>query len=531
MTQIKTNLTSYSEHRPEDGVKDNWAAAFAKREVEEHKTAPVLDHPDGCVTAEKLSDEVKEHIEQAFRMAESATEKAYDAKDVAQSAKASADIAVKESENAYEKSLDAHEKASTAENIANTAKNKSETAEQRAISAETKADAAVVTAEEALRKSEDASNDVENHSKDAEVHITFAERRAWNLASIEADEAKTMTGENSLKLSLLEESIPSKVSQLENDAKYVTKETLTETTLIAGEAFTKAEEAKQIAISNADNKADKSELPQKVSELENDAEYVTEDGLKDTVISFDGCVEEGYYSDNEVDNIIEEGVYKLCDRFLSTRLSAILVVSYSPAASTLPDGSIVYTSIHQTLIDQNGVSKRDFNIDENKWGSWVHAYEEIKKKVSKEELQEELEWKVDRPYIVQNSASGGSGVYRFENNYNKEYRWGQRDGISFYFGNDGYEEDYISGLSFDSGATPTRVDYAIPEEPTQISVINWVGTDCAPDSYINDKGETVPISKFQPSANTHYDIVFYFNGTQFIGLVNGYVPAGGNEAV
>ena len=330
-----------------------------------------------------------------------------------------------------------------------------------------------------------------------------------------------------------------KVSQLENDAEYVTEETLTEATLIADEAFAKAEEArdlalaadvtaneaKTIAVYVDEHKADKSELPKKVSELENDAKYVTENGLKDTVISFDGFVEEGYYSDNEVDNIIEEGVYKLCDRFLGASLSAILVVSYNPTASTLPDGSIVHTSIHQTLIDQNGVSKRDFNIDENKWGSWVRAYEEIKKKVNKEELQEELECKVDRPDIVQNSASGGGGNYRFEKNYNKECRWGQRDGISFCFGDDGYEEDYIAGLSFDSGATPTAIDY------TDTGILNWVGTDC---SMTNDG-----LSIFQPSPNTHYDIVFYFNGTQFIGSVNGFVSSiswqgalpTGNEAV
>ena len=33
------------------------------------------------------------------------------------------------------------------------------------------------------------------------------------------------------------------------------------------------------------------------------------------------------------------------------------------------------------------------------------------------------------------------------------------------------------------------------------------------------------LSIFQPSPNTHYDIVFYFNGTQFIGLVNGFVSS------
>ncbi len=88
------------------------------------------------------------------------------------------------------------------------------------------------------------------------------------------------------------------------------------------------------------------------------------------------------------------------------------------------------------------------------------------------------------------------------------------ESISFNFGNGEYPSNYISGLSFDSGATPTSIDY------TGSRILNWVGTDCA----------TVDgLSIFQPSANTHYDIVFYFNGVQFIGLVNGFVPALGNE--
>lgn len=133
------------------------------------------------------------------------------------------------------------------------------------------------------------------------------------------------------------------------------------------------------------------------------------------------------------------------------------------------------------------------------------------------------------PTVITSSES--TIVYNFSNRKNKVSQEDEIISISFDFGNEVYDRLYGSELSFDSGATPTSVDYAIPEEPTQISVINWVGVDCASDSYINDNGETVSISIFQPSANTHYDIVFYFNGKQFIGLVNGYVPAGGNEAV
>lgn len=103
--------------------------------------------------------------------------------------------------------------------------------------------------------------------------------------------------------------------------------------------------------------------------------------------------------------------------------------------------------------------------------------------------------------------------FEFSNAHNKEKRLSEVTSISFTFGNGEYMADYTSGLSFDSGSTPTAIDY------TDSGILNWVGTDCT-----NAEG----LSIFQPSANIHYDIVFYFNGSQFIGLVNGFVPATGN---
>jgi hypothetical protein len=101
-------------------------------------------------------------------------------------------------------------------------------------------------------------------------------------------------------------------------------------------------------------------------------------------------------------------------------------------------------------------------------------------------------------------------TFRFENTHNREYRLAEATNISFTFGDGEYELDYTSGLSFDSGATPTAIDY------TDSGILNWVGTDCTTSN---------GLSIFQPSANTHYDIVFYFNGRQFIGLVNGFVSS------
>lgn len=104
-----------------------------------------------------------------------------------------------------------------------------------------------------------------------------------------------------------------------------------------------------------------------------------------------------------------------------------------------------------------------------------------------------------------------SYTFEFANTHNTEIRLAEVSSISFTFGNGEYMPDYHSGLSFDSGATPTAIDY------TDSGILNWVGTDCT----MTSDG----LSIFQPSANTHYDIVFYFNGVQFIGLVTGYVSS------
>ena len=98
--------------------------------------------------------------------------------------------------------------------------------------------------------------------------------------------------------------------------------------------------------------------------------------------------------------------------------------------------------------------------------------------------------------------------YDFYFNYNTEIRVvGDATAICFEFSDGNYPEDYMSGLIFDSGETPTSIDY------TGSGILQWVGTDCA----------TVDgLSIFQPSANTHYEIVFSFNGTQFIGFVYGF---------
>lgn len=108
---------------------------------------------------------------------------------------------------------------------------------------------------------------------------------------------------------------------------------------------------------------------------------------------------------------------------------------------------------------------------------------------------------------------GTAFCHQMASNHNYEFRLPELTILSIEFENAEYDKAYLSSLSFDSGATPTSIDYS------GSGILNWVGTDCTKDG---------DLSIFQPSANTHYDIVFYFNGSQFIGLVNGFVPATGN---
>lgn len=109
-----------------------------------------------------------------------------------------------------------------------------------------------------------------------------------------------------------------------------------------------------------------------------------------------------------------------------------------------------------------------------------------------------------------------------------EWRAKELTSLSFDFNDGIYPDAYMAGLVFDSGETPTLVNYVIPENPSEKTMIQWTGVDCVNSSYVNSEGQTVPISVFQPSPNTHYNITFFFDGTYFIGLVHGFVPAGGN---
>lgn len=88
--------------------------------------------------------------------------------------------------------------------------------------------------------------------------------------------------------------------------------------------------------------------------------------------------------------------------------------------------------------------------------------------------------------------------------------------LNLTFPNGEYDNDYIQGLSFKTYENPTHISYAAT------GIIQWVGTDC----FISDDNKSI----FKPSANMQYDIVFYYNGGNYIvGLVNGYKVTTGNQ--
>lgn len=184
------------------------------------------------------------------------------------------------------------------------------------------------------------------------------------------------------------------------------------------------------------------------------------------------------------------------------------------------DGDDIYAEHVNSLADgiketQEAIDNISIDVDNEMSDTSTNAVQNnVVKTYIDESVGDVVEMKADKPTIT--ATSNAVLSFEFSANHNTEIRTNELTTLSFTFGNGEYAQDYTSGISFDSGETPTAIDY------TDSGILNWVGTDC-----VTSDG----LSIFQPSANTHYDIVFYFNGVQFIGLVNGYVPATGNEAI
>ena len=132
-----------------------------------------------------------------------------------------------------------------------------------------------------------------NNGEVLDEAIVFIEdtREIWNHGTYFDGNAVDLSNvERSIQDIL--DNIPTKVSDLENDSGFITGETLTQfqNTLMSGPI--QSINNKTIELEN--NKADKTELPTKVSDLENDSNYITETKLSDTFDSklFIGTLEE-----------------------------------------------------------------------------------------------------------------------------------------------------------------------------------------------------------------------------------------------
>lgn len=252
--------------------------------------------------------------------------------------------------------------------------------------------------------------------------------------------------------------------------------------------------------------AKRTEIPSKLSELENDSGYITE-------------IPEFIETDPTVPAWAKEPTKP---SYTASEVGALPNTMVIPSKVSQLENDNGYLTEHQDISGKADTDYVDLQI------STVQAtassakedaiYAAQRAAVVEDKMDEGFAnmgmIKADKPIITTSTDTALS--FEFSANTNTEIRTGELTTISFTFGNGEYAEDYASGLSFDSGETPTAIDY------TDSGILNWVGTDC-----VTSDG----LSIFQPSANTHYDIVFYFNGKQFIGLVNGYVPAGGNGAI
>ena len=122
---------------------------------------------------------------------------------------------------------------------------------------------------------------------------------------------------------------------------------------------------------------------------------------------------------------------------------------------------------------------------------------------------------------VETTTSENTLTYKFV--HNKITRVdGNANTIEFIFNDGSYPELCSAELNFNTGATAPMLVYP------GTSIIQWVGTDCANDTYKDAEGIERYASIFQPSPDTHYGILFDFNGKCIVGIVNGYKLASSN---
>lgn len=113
---------------------------------------------------------------------------------------------------------------------------------------------------------------------------------------------------------------------------------------------------------------------------------------------------------------------------------------------------------------------------------------------------------------VTSTIDTGTMQYWFVHN-TITHLYGEMYSIEFLIDDGIYPEYFSAELTFNTGAS-TMLIYSMED------IIQWVGTDCT----ISEDNFSI----FAPQAFTHYDVLFYYNGSNITGLVNGYKLASGN---
>ena len=132
----------------------------------------------------------------------------------------------------------------------------------------------------------------------------------------------------------------------------------------------------------------------------------------------------------------------------------------------------------------------------------------------KDNVTHKLSDKANNPTVVTNSVTADEVTMSGLHNRIYRYTASAVSLLEFATPNGAYPADYICEVCFNSGATATTISY------TSSGIINWVGTDCSLQTLDGHK-----YSIFAPTANKRYDIIIYYNGDTFVGLVNGFEKA------
>lgn len=208
----------------------------------------------------------------------------------------------------------------------------------------------------------------------------------------------------------------------------------------------------------------------------------------------------GLPTSQELTSVFEQKINKVTavdENSTDTQYPSALAVYYSSLGVEARINAKLYEYVHKGTDSTNDISTAEPAAAYYPTAKAVKNYAEPKTTIEYVETY-------DIPFSIGN------------NNYEYRLTADAVTSIQFNFPDGEYATDYTEGLSFKSGTTPTHISYAAT------GIIQWIGTDC----FISDENKSI----FKPSANTQYDIVFYYNGGNYIvGLVNGYKVATSNQ--